>query len=49
MGLFLAGQIPFGDIARRVERALAQVAVVQSPTLEDVLAADKAARQAAGN
>ncbi len=49
VGLFLAGQIPFGDIARRVERALAQVAVVQSPTLEDVLAADKAARQAAGN
>ena len=49
VGLFLAGQIPFRDIARRVERALAQVAVVQSPTLEDVLAADKAARQAAGN
>ena len=49
VGLFLAGKIPFGDIARRVERALAQVAVVQSPTLEDVLAADKAARQAAGN
>ena len=49
VGLFLAGQIPFGDIARRVERALAQVAVVQSPTLEDVLAAVKAARQAAGN
>ena len=49
VGLFLARQIPFGDIARRVERALAQVAVVQSPTLEDVLAADKAARQAAGN
>ncbi|MBM6663894.1 1-deoxy-D-xylulose-5-phosphate reductoisomerase [Flavonifractor plautii] len=49
VSLFLAGQIPFGDIARRVERALAQVAVVQSPTLEDVLAADKAARQAAGN
>ena len=49
VGLFLAGQIPFGDIARRVERALAQVTVVQSPTLEDVLAADKAARQAAGN
>ena len=49
VGLFLAGQIPFGDIARRVERALAQVAVVQSPTLEDVLAADRAARLAAGN
>ena len=48
VGLFLAGQIPFGEIAKRVERALAQVPVVHSPTLEDVLEADKAARQAAG-
>ncbi len=46
--LFLAGQISFGEIAKRVERALAQVPVVQSPTLEDVLEADKEARQAAG-
>ncbi|MCI7472405.1 MAG: 1-deoxy-D-xylulose-5-phosphate reductoisomerase [Clostridiales bacterium] len=48
VGLFLAGQISFGDIAKRVERALSQVPVVQAPTLEDVLEADKAARQAAG-
>ena len=48
VGLFLAGKIPFGDIARRVEHALAGVPVVQSPTLEDVLAADQAARALAG-
>ncbi|OUN23925.1 1-deoxy-D-xylulose-5-phosphate reductoisomerase [Flavonifractor sp. An82] len=48
VGLFLAGKIPFGDIARRVEHALAGVPVVQSPTLEDVLAADEAARALAG-
>lgn len=48
VGLFLAGQISFGEIAKRVERALSQVPVVQSPTLEDVLEADKEARQAAG-
>ena len=48
VGLFLAGQISFGEIAKRVERALAQVPVDQSPTLEDVLEADKEARQAAG-
>ena len=48
VGLFLAGKIPFGDIARRVERALAGVPVVQSPTLEAVLGADQAARALAG-
>jgi len=48
VGLFLAGQISFGEIAKRVERALSQVPVVQSPALEDVLEADKEARQAAG-
>ena len=48
VGLFLAGKIPFGDIAKRVERALAGVPVVQAPTLEDVLAADMAARALAG-
>ena len=48
VGLFLAGKIPFGDIARRVEHALAGVPVVQSPTLEDVLAADEAARALTG-
>ena len=44
VALFLAGQIPFGEIAQRVERALAGVPAVQSPTLEDVLEADRAAR-----
>ena len=48
VGLFLAGKIPFRDIAKRVERALAGVPVVQSPTLEEVLAADQAARELAG-
>ena len=48
VGLFLEGKIPFGDIAKRVERALAGVPVVQSPTLEEVLAADRAARELAG-
>ena len=48
VGLFLAGKIPFGDIAKRVERALAGVPVVQSPTLEEVLAADRVARELAG-
>lgn len=49
VGLFLAGEIPFGEIAERVERALAGVPVVQSPALEDVLAADQAARALALN
>ena len=47
VGLFLAGKIPFGHISKRVEHALAAVPAVQKPTLEDVLAADAAARQAA--
>ena len=49
VGLFLAGEIPFGEIAERVEWALAGVPVVQSPALEDVLAADQAARALALN
>ncbi len=44
---FLAGRIGFGDIPRRVERALECVPVVQKPALKDVLAADAAAREAA--
>lgn len=44
---FLQGKIGFGDIARLVERALEQVPVIQTPTLEEILAADEAARQAA--
>ncbi len=44
---FLAGKIRFLEIADRVEKAMAAVPVVQTPTLEDVLAADQAAREAA--
>ena len=47
VGKFLKGEIGFGDIARRVERALEQVAVVLKPSLEDALAADAEARRAA--
>ena len=47
VGLFLEGKLCFGEIARRVEKALAQVPVVQRPTLNDILEADAAARDAA--
>ena len=47
MALFLEDKIGFLEIADRVERAIAAVPVVDDPTLEDVLAADKAARAAA--
>ena len=44
VGLFLKDQIGFHDIARLVTEARAKVSVVQKPTLEDILAADRAAR-----
>ena len=47
VALFLEDKIGFLEIADRVERAIAAVPVVDDPTLEDVLAADKAARAAA--
>ena len=40
VGLFLAGKIPFGDIAERVARALADAPRLPEPALEDILAAD---------
>lgn len=46
VGLFLAEKIGFSDIPRLVEAARAAVAVQQDPSLEDILAADQAARQA---
>ena len=46
VGLFLAEKIGFSDIPRLVEAARAAVAVRQGPSLEDILAADQAARQA---
>jgi 1-deoxy-D-xylulose-5-phosphate reductoisomerase len=43
--LFLEGRAGFHDIPRLVSRARAAVGVVQSPSLEDILAADRAARE----
>ncbi len=43
--LFLAEKIGFYDIPRLVAEARAQVGVVQRPSLEEILAADAAARQ----
>ena len=46
VGLFLDRRIGFMDIARQVERAMAEVPVVQSPDLEEIFQADQAARAA---
>ena len=46
MGLFLAEKIGFSDIPRLVAEARAAVTVVRDPSLEDILAADRAARRA---
>ena len=43
---FLAGKIGFMDIPRKVERAMEKVRALPDPTLEDILAADRAARAA---
>ncbi len=43
---FLKGEIGFYDIPALVEKALERVEVVQAPLLEDILAADLAAREA---
>ena len=48
VGDFLAGKCGFMDIPRRVEKAMGAVKAVQSPTLDDILAADGEARRAAG-
>ncbi len=45
VGLFLQDKIGFLDIADRVERALSEVPAVERPTLDDILAADAAARE----
>lgn len=44
--LFLADRISFLDIPRLVEKAIDMVPVVYNPSLEDILAADAAARAA---
>ena len=45
VGLFLADSIGFHDIPRLVAKARAEVPVVQNPSLEEILAADAAARR----
>ena len=45
VGLFLAGEISFNDIPRRVERAMERVPVQYKPNLADILEADGAARR----
>lgn len=45
VGLFLAEKIGFYDIPRLVAEARAAVGVVKDPSLEDILAADAAARR----
>lgn len=47
VALFLEGKIGFMDIPKLVQRALDRVPVVQDPTLEDIMEADRAARAAA--
>ena len=44
VGQFLAGKLSFAGIAQKVEEALAAIPAVQSPVLEEILAADEAAR-----
>ena len=46
VGLFLEERIGFMDIPALVERAMSVVPVVQAPQLEQVMAADRAARDA---
>ena len=44
VGQFLTGKLSFAGIAQKVEEALAAIPAVQSPGLEEILAADEAAR-----
>ena len=44
--LFLEDRIGFNDIPRRIAEARAAVAVRQTPSLEEILEADRAARRA---
>jgi len=45
VGLFLADRIGFYDISDLVQRAREEIAVVQNPSLEEILEADRAARE----
>ena len=46
VGQFLAGKIGFLDIPAKVERAMSQIKAVQNPSMQDIMEADKAAREA---
>jgi len=46
---FLRGELGFNDIPRQVERALSSVTVKYTPSLEDILEADRMAREAVRN
>ena len=46
VSLFLEDKIGFLDIARRVERAMEKVKVIQDPSMTQILDADQAAREA---
>ncbi len=46
---FLRGELGFNDIPRQVERALSALAVKYTPSLEDILEADRMARQVVRN
>lgn len=43
---FLAGKIGFLDIPAKVEKALSRIKAVQNPAMQDILDADRAAREA---
>ena len=46
---FLRGELGFNDIPRQVERALSAIAVKYAPALEDILEADRLAREVVRN
>ena len=46
VAMFLADEIGFYDIYRLVSQAVEQVPFIQNPTLEQILEADRLARQA---
>ena len=44
VGLFLSEKLPFGGIAECVAAALDSISIIDRPTLEDIFASDRAAR-----
>ena len=45
VGLFLAGKIPFGAIYECVAEALGSIDIIDKPTLEEIIAADREGRE----